>query len=130
MLAGHLDGEPVDRLEAVLSVADLTLLQQRTRQVRVDDSLCDYLLDLIAATRVHADLYLGGSTRAALGLHRAAQALALVEGRDYVVPDDLKRLAGPVLAHRLLPRRARSAGGADPSEEVLEDILARTPVPA
>ena len=129
VLAGHLDGEPVDRLDAVLSVADLTLLQQRTRQVRVDDSLSDYLLDLIAATRVHADLYLGGSTRAALGLHRAAQALALVEGRDYVVPDDVKRLARPVLAHRLLPRGARSAGGADPSEEVLEDILARTPVP-
>jgi len=130
ILAGHRDGEPVDRLSPVLSVAELTLLQQRTRQVRVDDRLADYLLDLIAATRAHADLYLGGSTRAALGLYRAAQALALVEGRDYVVPDDVKRLARPVLAHRLLPRAARSAGGADPSEEVLEDVLARTPVSA
>ncbi len=129
ILAGHRDGEPVDHLAPVLSVAELTLLQQRTRQVRVDDRLADYLLDLIAATRGHADLYLGGSTRAALGLHRAAQALALVEGRDYVIPDDVKRLARPVLAHRLLPRAARSAGGADPSEEVLEDVLTRTPVP-
>ena len=130
VLAGHLDGEPVDRLEPVLSVGDLTLLQQRTREVRVDDALADYLLDLIAATRTHADLYLGGSTRAALGLHRAAQALALVEGRDYVVPDDVKRLALPVLAHRLLPRASRSAGGSDPAEEVVEEVLARTPVPA
>ncbi len=129
VLSGHRDGEPVDRLDPVLSAADLTHLQERTRQVRVDDRLCDYLLDLIDATRGHPELYLGGSTRAALGLHRAAQALALLEGRDYVVPDDIKRLARPVLCHRLLPRTPRSAGGADPSEEVLEEILGRTEVP-
>ena len=130
VLSGHRDGEPVDRLEPVLSAADLTRLQEWTREVRVDDSLSDYLLDLIDATRAHPELYLGGSTRAALSLHRAAQALALLEGRDYVVPDDIKRLARPVLGHRLLPRATRSAGGADPSEEVLEDILGRTTVPA
>ena len=129
VLTGHCDGEPVDRLEPVLSAADLTFLQQQTRKVRVDESLNDYLLDLIDATRAHAELYLGGSTRAAVGLHRAAQALALMEGRDYVTPDDVKRLARPVLSHRLLPRASRSAGGADPTEEVLDDILARTPVP-
>jgi MoxR-like ATPase len=129
VLSGHCDGEPVDRLAPVLSAADLTLLQQQTRQVRVEESLADYLLDVVEATRTHPELYLGGSTRAALGLHRAAQALALVEGRDYVVPDDIKRLARPVLGHRMLPRAARSAGGTDPSEEVLAEILARTEVP-
>jgi MoxR-like ATPase len=130
VLTGHRDGEPVDRLDPVLSAVELTHLQERTRQVRVDDRLADYLLNLIDATRVHPELYLGGSTRAALGLYRAAQALALVDGRDYVTPDDIKRLARPVLAHRLLPRGARSAGGGDPCEEVLDDILSRTPVPA
>jgi MoxR-like ATPase len=130
VLSGHRDGEPVDQLEPVLSAADLTQLQEWTRKVRVDESLSDYLLDVIDATRSHPELYLGGSTRAALGLHRAAQALALIEGRDYVIPDDIKRLARPVLGHRLLPRAARAAGGADPSEEVLEDILGRTKVPA
>jgi MoxR-like ATPase len=129
VLTGHRDGEPVDRLDPVLSAVELTHLQERTRQVRVDSRLADYLLNLIDATRVHSELYLGGSTRAALGLYRAAQALALVEGRDYVTPDDIKRLARPVLAHRLLPRGARSAGGDDPCEEVLDDILSRTPVP-
>ncbi len=129
VLSGHRDGEPVDRLDPVLSASDLTHLQQLTRHVRVDDSLCDYLLDLIDATRTHPELYLGGSTRAALGLHRAAQALALLEGRDYVIPDDIKRLARPVLGHRLLPRTPRSAGGADPAEEVVEEILGRTEVP-
>jgi MoxR-like ATPase len=129
VLTGHCEGEPVDRLDPVLSADELTHLQERTRQVRVDDRLADYLLDLIDATRVHPELYLGGSTRAALGLHRAAQALALVEGRDYVIPDDIKRLARPVLAHRLLPRGPRSAGGGDPCEDVLDDILSRTPIP-
>jgi MoxR-like ATPase len=129
VLTGHREGEPVDRLDPVLSAVELTHLQERTRQVRVDERLADYLLNLIDATRAHAELYLGGSTRAALGLYRAAQALALVEGRDYVTPDDIKRLAKPVLAHRLLPRGARSAGGGDPCEDVLDDILSRTPVP-
>ncbi len=128
VLTGHCKGEPVDRLDPVLSAVELTELQERTRQVRVDDCLADYLLDLIEATRVHPELYLGGSTRAGLGLYRAAQALALVEGRDYVIPDDIKRLAKPVLTHRLLPRGTRPVGG-DPCEDVLDDILSRTPVP-
>jgi MoxR-like ATPase len=129
VLTGHCEGEPVDRLDPVLSAVELTHLQERTRQVRVNDCLADYLLELIDATRVHPELYLGGSTRAALGLHRAAQAMALVDGRDYVTPDDIKRLAKPVLAHRLLPRGTRTAGVGDPCEDVLDDILSRTPVP-
>jgi MoxR-like ATPase len=129
VLSGHRNGEPVDHLEPVLSASDLTFLQEQTRKVHVDESLSDYLLDLIDATRVHPALYLGGSTRAALGLYRAAQALALIEGRDFVAPDDVKRLARPVLGHRLLPRASRSTGGSDPTEEVLDEILAQTPVP-
>jgi MoxR-like ATPase len=102
-------------------------MQCAAREARVDPALTDYVLDLVGATRQHPDVALGASTRAALGLHRAAQALAFVEGRDFVVPDDVKRLAGPVLAHRLLPRSA--APGSAAAEEAVADVLRRVPVP-
>jgi MoxR-like ATPase len=130
ILTGHRTGEPVDRLQPVLTSADVTALQGAVRQVRVDESLADYVLDLIAGTRQHPDVYLGGSTRASLALYRAAQALALVEGRSYVVPDDVKRLAGPVLAHRILLRGARQGRSGDAAEDIVRDVVAQTPVPA
>ena len=99
------------------------------RRVRVEDSLSDYVLDLVAATREHPDVYLGASTRAGLSLYRAAQALAVIEGRDYVVPDDVKRLAGPVLAHRLLAKASRQGGRVDAAEAVVADIAGRTALP-
>jgi MoxR-like ATPase len=130
ILTGHRGGEPVDRLQAVLTSADVTALQEAVRGVRVDESLADYVLDLIAGTRQHPDVYLGGSTRASLALYRAAQALAVVEGRSYVVPDDVKRLAVPVLAHRILPRGARQGRSGDAAEDIVRDVVAQTPVPA
>jgi MoxR-like ATPase len=129
ILTGHRSGEPVERLQPVLSAAEVIGLQQAVRQVRVEDALADYLLDLITATRHHPDIHLGGSTRASLSLYRAAQALALVEGRDYVVPDDIKRLASAVLAHRILPRTSRQGGLADAADDIVRDILAQTPIP-
>ncbi len=129
ILTGHRRGEPVEHLQAVLSAAEVVALQNQVRQVRVEETLTDYLLDLITATRYHPDIYLGGSTRAALALYRAAQALALIEGRDYVVPDDIKRLALAVLAHRLLPRTPRQDSSINAAEEIVRDILAQTPVP-
>lgn len=127
ILTGHRTGEPVEHLQAVLSADEVVSLQQAVRQVRVEETLADYLLDLIAATRYHPDIHLGGSTRASLSLYRAAQALALVEGRDYVVPDDIKRLAPVVLAHRLLTRASRQDNSA---EDIVRDILAQTPIPS
>jgi MoxR-like ATPase len=99
--------------------------------VRVEDSLTDYVLDLLSATREHPEIHLGGSTRAALSLYRAAQALALVEARDYVVPDDIKSLAVPILAHRILARAAPGADGkvGDTTAQVVADLVARTPIP-
>lgn len=129
VLASHRAGEPVDRLRPVLRAADVMALQQAARGVRVDDSLYDYILDLADATRNHPDLYLGASTRAAIMLYRAAQASALVEGRDYVIPDDIKGLAGPVLVHRLIAKGSgRDARGAA-AELFADEILAQTPVP-
>jgi MoxR-like ATPase len=130
ILTGHRDGEPVDHLKPVLSGEEVAAMQQAVREVRVDDSLSDYLLDLVESTREHPDVHLGASTRAALALYRASQALALIRGRDYVVPDDVKRLAVPVLSHRLLIRRARGSPGGDSAEQVVGEIVRQTPVPS
>jgi MoxR-like ATPase len=130
ILAGHREGEPVDRLVPIVTGEEVANMQQAVRAVRVDDSLADYLLDLVEATREHPDVHLGASTRAALSLYRAAQALALICGRDYIVPDDVKRLASPVLAHRLLIRRARAGPGGDSGEQIVQEIVRQTPVPS
>ena len=102
VLTNHRDGEPVDKLKPVLSADQLRHLQRTARMIRVDDAINDYMLDLIHTTRGHEQLQLGVSTRGAITLYRAAQGLALVEGRGYVIPDDIKRLAVPVLAHRIV----------------------------
>ena len=130
MLTQHRVGEPVESLEPVLSGAEVVALQQAVRAVRVDDVLNEYLLDVVTATRNHPDIYLGASTRAALGLYRAAQAKALLDGRDYVVPDDIKELAQPVLAHRVLAKGFRQGERGDAAGQVLAEILRGTTVPA
>jgi MoxR-like ATPase len=129
VLSGHRQGEPVDRLGAVVTTAQLLALQEATRLVRVDDSIAHYLLRLIHATRQHPEIALGASTRAALALYRAGQASALTEGRNFVVPDDVKRLAVPVLAHRLLLRHA-SHTGFSAAEATVASIVEETIVPA
>jgi MoxR-like ATPase len=126
ILTRHREGEPVDRLASLLTTADVLNLQASTRRVRVEDSVADYVLALAHATREHPSVALGASTRAALALYRSAQALALVEGRNYAIPDDVKKLTPLVLGHRLL---TRSAGGTSPAD-VLEQIIARVPVPS
>ena len=129
ILVSHRDGEPVDKLGPVLQSSQVIELQQTTRHVKVDDALADYILEIAAATRGHTDVAVGASPRAALGLYRAAQAFALLDGREYVVPDDVKRLAEPVLAHRMLTHGMRQGTRELPASEVVRSILARTPVP-
>lgn len=104
VLSSHRQGEPVQHLEPVLSCEQITRLQSAVREVSVEDSIYDYLLDIVEATRRCEELHVGVSTRGALSLYRASQALALVEGRAFVVPDDVKRLTVPVLAHRVISR--------------------------
>jgi MoxR-like ATPase len=129
VLTQHRAGEPVEQLEPILDKAQVIAMQSEVRQVRVDDSLNDYLMDLVDATRGREDVYLGVSTRGALMLYRAAQALAYVEGRDYAVPDDIKRLAVAVLSHRILSKSYRSNGRLDAGEALIQQILNETPVP-
>lgn len=129
VLTQHREGEPVDHLRPVLSKEELIHMQTAVRQVRVEDSLNEYLMDIVDATRSREELYLGVSTRGALTLYRCAQALALFHGRDYVIPDDIKNLAVPVLSHRVVSRGFRQNGRADSAAVIIERILAETPVP-
>jgi MoxR-like ATPase len=128
ILAQHRDGERVDKLAPVLQPGDVIALQEYVRSVRVDAAISEYVLDLIAETRRHAELALGASTRAALALYRAAQAHAVTAGRDFVVPDDVKVLAEPVLAHRLVTR-SWAAGGHPDAGPVVRDVLSKLKVP-
>ena len=130
ILTQHRAGEPVDHLTAVLKADDVVSLQAAVRDVRVEPVLADYVLDLVEATRSHPDVTLGASTRAGLALYRATQALALIEGRDYTVPDDVKRLAPAVLTHRILTRGFRQSSRDDTAAAVLREIIEQTPVPS
>ena len=118
-------GEPLDAVRAVMDAAALPAIRDATRQVAVSDEVEGYLVRIVRATRDHADLQLGASPRASVALYRAAQALALIEGRDFVLPDDVSTLAGPVLTHRLLvdvDRELRGATAGDVISEVLEQV--------
>ncbi len=119
---------PLDDLEPIMSHAELTEAIAAVRDVRVDESIVDYILTLLHATRHPGKFLLGLSSRAGLALFRAAQALALLSGRSYVVPDDVKRLAVAVLAHRVVPRPGDGTDDEDPTR-LLAAIVAGTPVP-
>ena len=116
-------GEPLEALNAVMNPAELPAIRDATRGVTVSEEVEGYLVRLVRATREHADLQLGASPRASVALYRAAQALALIDGRDFVLPDDVSALAGPVLTHRLLvdvDRELRGATAGDVISEVLD----------
>jgi MoxR-like ATPase len=130
VLAEHRAGEPVDCLEPVVSPQEVQALQVAVRQVRFDDQLQDYLLNIVEATRSSPQVHIGASTRAGLSLYRAAQAQALLEGRDYVVPDDIKRLVGPVFGHRLLMKTLRTGDTRDSADAFLAEALRHVHVPA
>jgi MoxR-like ATPase len=121
----------LDALAPVLVVDDVIRLQDATDRVRADDSVLDYLMALVAATRGSSLLTLGVSPRGSLALLRAARARALADGRDYVVPDDIKSLAVPALAHRVMVRARMGVPGAESmdGEAVIRTIVQDVPVP-
>lgn len=130
ILLQHRDGEPVDKLQPVLARPEVLALQAAVRQVRVDESLTDYLLSIVDMTRERDDVYLGVGTRGALAFYRSAQALAFLKGRTYVTPDDVKRLAVPVLGHRVVSKTLRRGGGEqDAGDAIVREILTQVPVP-
>ena len=129
MLVRLQHAHPVDEIEPVVSAADVVACQEAVRDVHVDNKLRHYLLSIVQATREHEEIQLGGSPRASLALFRTAQALAAVQGRNFVLPDDVKRMALPVLGHRVILRpesRLRKITVA----AVVNDIVADQAVPA
>jgi MoxR-like ATPase len=122
-------GGAPDGIAPVLKAAEVMALQEAADHVRADDAVLDYVLAIVAATRRSRLLALGVSPRGSLALLRAARAHALADGRDYLVPDDVKRLAVPALAHRVLPAGpAADASGAG-AEVVIRSIVQDVPVP-
>jgi MoxR-like ATPase len=119
---------PITTLDQVVSQEELLTAQEAVKQVYVDDLIKEYIINLATATRNHLDVYLGVSPRGSLALYRTSQALAAIRQRDYVIPDDVKYLAEPALAHRLIISPAARIKNIDP-KEVIQDILASVPVP-
>jgi MoxR-like ATPase len=114
-----------------LTAEEVLQLQDAVHRVTVDDALVDYMLAIVEKTRRHESLALGVSPRGSQALFRAVQALALVEGREYAVPDDIKRLAAPIFAHRVVinTRTTLVERRADAGERIIEEILSQLDVP-
>ena len=129
VLMSHRDREPVNQLQPIIECQQILDLQQAVRQVTVEDSIYDYLLDIVTATRESDELRVGVSTRGALCLYRAAQALALIRGRTFVVPDDIKELAVPVLSHRVVPKGYLHGGQRDAIETLIDNLVEEVRVP-
>jgi MoxR-like ATPase len=121
---------PADELQPAVTVQEVLDLQNHVEKVRLDDSLTDYLLAIVAATRQSEALALGVSTRGAMALHKAAKARALARGRDYCLPDDIKDLAPAVLSHRVMLAADHGGQGRfDEAEQVIRDLVETVPVP-
>jgi len=130
MLQQQQEVDPLDAVRPVVSAAEILALQARVRRVRIEESVRDYLLSIVAATRESRRLRLGASPRASGALQRAAQAHAFLDGREFVLPDDIKRLLGPVLAHRIVPEGAAPGDTAfRDRERLLEDLVEGIEVP-
>jgi len=128
MLDAHGSSSPLDTLEPVARAEDIRDLITAVRTVHVAEALKQYVIRLVAATRTSPDLRLGASPRATLHMLRAGRARAALDGRDFVIPDDMQALALPVLAHRLLPS-AEAVVTRQPPEQVLAAIVDRVPLP-
>ena len=119
---------PIEELSPVANAADVLLLQETVKQIYVDDLVKQYIASLVDATRHHHSIHLGASPRGSLGLFRTAQARALIEGRDFVLPDDVKILAEPVLAHRIIIRPSEYSQDKSGKTSIAE-LLNTVPVP-
>jgi len=119
----------LDQLKPVMNAAEVVAIQDMATGIRMDSSIVDYMLDLAEATRHHEQLHLGVSPRGALALTQACQATAILNGRDYVTPDDVKTLFIPCCAHRVMSKTYIHNGDAVTTGRVLQSILDITPAP-
>jgi MoxR-like ATPase len=129
VLLSHQLSEPIEELAPVVEAADVLRLQRQVREIRIDASIHEYVLDIVERTRQCEELRVGVSTRGALALARASQAAALLAGRDFVVPDDVKRLAVPVISHRVLAKGMMPGGQRDTTELLIGRLVEEAAVP-
>ena len=120
--------DPLEKIGPVIQPEAFVELQQARKQIRMSEPVAEYITDIVRATRDHAALQYGASPRATIGLMRAAQGMAGLKGRSFVLPDDVKQLAAPVLSHRLILKEEERLRGVE-TQQVIEDIVGRTPVP-
>jgi MoxR-like ATPase len=118
---------PLDEISEVLTVEELRTMQAGVREIYVDSAVSEYIVRLVNATRSHPDVYLGASPRGSLALYRAGQAYAALAGRDYVIPDDVKALAVPALAHRMIVKTAATVRDVD-AGLIVRELLNSVPV--
>ncbi len=119
---------PINSLTQVLSVEELRAAQEAIKEIHVDDKIRGYIIDVVRETREHPDVYLGSSSRGGLALFRLCQAKAAILGRDYVIPDDVKALAIPALAHRIIVGPAARIKDIS-QDEIVESLLSKVAVP-
>ena len=128
ILDSQRERHPIEDVVKVIETSDLLAAQQEIKQVHVDDRLRDYIVDIVEATREHDHTYLGASPRGSLALRDSARAWAAIQGREYIIPDDIKDLAEPTLAHRVIINPAARMRNID-SRAVIRDIVSSIPVP-
>ena len=127
VLDAQMREHPLAQVTAVMTPDELALLQEDVKDVHVDDSLKDYIVEIVGATRGRPEVLLGASPRGSLAVMRLARALAAIAGRNYVLPDDIKAAAVPALAHRLV--LGESAWRSDSAQHIIREILSAVPVP-
>jgi MoxR-like ATPase len=119
---------PIESIKQAVTVEELLEIQTAVKEMYIDNLVKEYIVEVVRRTREHPDVYLGSSSRGALALYRLSQARAAMFGRDYVLPDDVKALAGAALSHRIIVGPAARIKDIDP-DTIVQDILDRVPVP-
>ncbi|TYS61695.1 MoxR family ATPase [Sutcliffiella horikoshii] len=120
--------QPINELQSVITLEELQEMQKQVKEVHVDVTVKEYIVDLVNRTRTHQSVYLGASPRGSVALMKAAQAYAFIHGRDYVVPDDIQYLAPYVLPHRIILKSEAKFEGMT-AEQVVKKVIDRTPIP-
>lgn len=122
MLDRFIECDPLENLESVITMEEIQYVQNNYNKVHVSDEIKNYILDIIKGTRVHKDIELGCSPRASLNMMKGCQALAAIRGRDYAIPEDVKELAIPIMAHRIIVKNEINIGN-DKTQRVINEIL-------
>lgn len=122
MLDRFMESDPLDTLQSVVTMEEIEYVQDNYSKVHVSEEIKNYILDIVKATRVHKEIELGCSPRASLNMMKGCQALAAIRGRDYVIPEDVKELAVPIMSHRIIVKNEINIGN-NKAQSVINDIL-------